>query len=144
MTLNYIQQIEQSTYSVSINKAIIPDFRGELTKKSLHQIGTAFAITENKLLTAQHVIEYKSENGLIELRNATYDEFILSKIIAEDREKDFAILEVLGEQKLVPLQIKPTVPTIGDIVCWGGYPRLIGEDIPLRFRSGSGQVASHS
>ncbi len=144
MTHNIIQQIEQSTYSVSINKAIIPNFRGGQIIENLYQIGTAFAITENKLLTAQHVIEHKSENGLVELRNTTYDKFLLSKIIDEDIEIDLALLEVLGEQKLVPLPISSTIPTIGHLVLWGGYPRLIGEDIPLRFRSGSGQVASHS
>lgn len=144
MSFNYFQKIEQSTYSVSIENATIINYKGDKETISLLQNGTAFAITEKKLLTAQHVLALKTENNIVKLYNTTYQKVVLAKIIFEDVEKDLALLEVIGDQKLTSLPIGTELPLMGDMVGWGGYPRLIGERVHLRFRLGSGLIASHS
>jgi V8-like Glu-specific endopeptidase len=112
------------------------------------QIGSAFWVTNDHLLTAAHVVANESEQDLTvythtgEVREV---QIIHSDINTEDDPgSDVAVLSAQNKPtNSETLSLSTEVPKIGEEVIWSGYALLFGEDDPVdRQRFGWGHVAS--
>ncbi len=108
------------------------------------QLGTAFWISEQHLLTADHVAGANDD-----LRLTTNNGDVLEGEIVKRSEDsgikgaDVALLRTsVTPDDVEILSISPTIPEIGSEVIWSGYARLFGEDEIERQRLGWGRVAS--
>jgi len=112
------------------------------------QIGSAFWVSDNHLLTAAHVATAQSENNLTVCTNTGEErevEVIYSDSnTAENPGSDIAVLSAQNKPndcKILP--VSPNIPKIGQKVLWSGYARLFGEKDSIdRQRFGWGRVAS--
>ncbi|WP_435078429.1 S1 family peptidase [Halococcus sp. AFM35] len=111
------------------------------------QLGSAFWVTDNQLITAAHVVEHYAGDGVsIQTVN---DESVSCKVVHYDTntEADPGTDLALLQSEVEPddhetLSITQEVPSLGAEVVWSGYARLFGEPKIDRQRFGWGRVAS--
>lgn len=97
------------TYEKPLPLELIP-YR-ERTDK-FQSIGTAFAISPNRFVSAAHVISAGngSQYGPLALRNAAGTIYRIDKIIKYSSSEDYAVFSVLAAPDVVPLQTRSRPP----------------------------------
>ncbi|WP_160113897.1 S1 family peptidase [Halobellus limi] len=111
------------------------------------QLGSAFWVDSNLLLTAAHVVE-ASPDETVSIRTVDGESFqadIVKKDVNTDQNSgsDLALLEAdVPPEDYEVLPMNTEIPSIGTEVLWSGYARLVGEPKIDRQRFGWGRVAS--
>ena len=130
-----ISILEVNTYSVEI----------ESMSGNPEELGSAFALSKDTLLTAYHVIEdeeTKSPIPKVVVRND--DDFeVTGTITRHDIVSDLAIIQCDEElTKVESYKFDSKIPKVGSSCIWGGYPKIYGEEETLRKRFAQGIISS--
>ena len=115
--------------------------------KADNQLGSAFSVGSDSLVTAAHVVEPHADDG-VSIETSTGESFSCEVEHCDpthegSRGTDLALLqseEELSDSKALP--ISSEIPSVGVGVLWSGYARLFGESKIERQRFGWGRVAS--
>lgn len=85
--------------------------------------GTAFAVSKNRLLTAEHVCDMVGEDGFLAFKEG--GRLISFRILKKDKTADLCLLG--GAHGLKPLKIAKKGPETGDIAATYGSPLGVGD-----------------
>ena len=128
----------QELYDIISNNV----FNIDIPDLGLFQVGTGFAISATKFVTAYHNLNELDNGAHINLVHPSMNTHT-GRIVDYSETADLAVIEIdSGINNFNPFTINENPPSLGSFCIWGGYANLVGETSSRRVRFGHGMTCS--